>query len=194
MRDIIKTETKYAVSCGRFRGKQTGGCIVMLTFEKVQTSADITECAALAAEIWNQHFSAILSQEQIDYMVSKFQSERALRQQIDMKGYSYYFFTVDGCRVGYFGICPQKDKTMFLSKIYMKKAYRGNGYATKGFAFIQELARELGCSKIWLTVNRYNEDSIAVYEHWGMKQSGVHTKEIGQGFIMDDYVYSYPLT
>ena len=110
----------------------------MLTFEKVQTDADIAECAALAKEIWNQHFISILSQEQIDYMVSQFQSERALRRQMDMERYSYYFFTVDGRRVGYFGISPQKDKTMFLSKIYMKKAYRGNGYASKGFAFIQE--------------------------------------------------------
>ena len=166
----------------------------MLTFEQVQTKADVSECAALAAEIWNQHFSSILSQEQIDYMVSQFQSEQALQRQMDEEGYCYCFFTVDGQRVGYFGICPQADGTMFLSKIYMKKAYRGNGYASKGFAWIQEKARELGCSEIWLTVNRYNEDSIAVYEHWGMKRMGVRTTEIGQGFIMDDYVYSYSLT
>jgi RimJ/RimL family protein N-acetyltransferase len=126
-------------------------------------------------------------------MVGRFQSERALRHQIGEEGYVYYFFTVDGQRVGYFGICLQKDKTMFLSKIYMKKDYRGNGYASQGFAFIQQQAREAGCSKIWLTVNRYNEDSIAVYEHWGMKQTGVRTTEIGHGFIMDDYVYSYAL-
>ncbi len=166
----------------------------MLTFEKVETSEDIIECAALAAEIWNQHFSSILSQEQIDYMVSRFQSRKALLDQIENEGYSYYFFTVDGKRVGYFGICPKDDKTMFLSKIYMKKSYRGNGYASKGFEFIKEQARALDCTKIWLTVNRYNEGSIAVYEHWNMKRDGVRTTEIGQGFIMDDYVYSYPLT
>ncbi len=166
----------------------------MLTFEKVETSEDIMECAALAAEIWNQHFSSILSQEQIDYMVSRFQSRKALLDQIDNEGYSYYFFSVDGERVGYFGICPKDDKTMFLSKIYMKKAYRGNGYASKGFEFIKAQARALDCSKIWLTVNRYNESSIAVYEHWNMQRDGVRTTEIGQGFIMDDYVYSYSLT
>lgn len=165
----------------------------MLTFEKVQTDSDIIECAKLAAEIWNQHFISILSQEQIDYMVSKFQSEKALHEQIENEGYTYYFFVVDGCRVGYFGICPKEDKTMFLSKIYMKKAYRGNGYASKGFAYIKEQAKALGCLKVWLTVNRYNEDSIAVYEHWGMKRDGVKTVEIGSGFIMDDYVYSFIL-
>lgn len=165
----------------------------MLIFEKVQTDADITECAKLAAEIWNQHFISILSQEQIDYMVSKFQSERALHNQIENEGYTYYFFVADGQRVGYFGICPKKDKTMFLSKIYMKKAHRGNGYATQGFEFIKKQARERGCSKVWLTVNRYNESSIAVYEHWGMKRDGVRTAEIGDGFIMDDYVYSFSI-
>lgn len=165
----------------------------MLVFEKVQTDADISECAALAKEIWNQHFISILSQEQIDYMVSRFQSEEALRKQISSENYSYYFFTADGKRVGYFGICPKPDGTMFLSKIYMKKAYRGNGYASKGFAFIQEQARAQGCSKIWLTVNRHNEDTIAVYEHWGMQQARVQTKDIGQGFVMDDYIFEYPL-
>lgn len=165
----------------------------MLEFEKVQTAEDITECASLAAEIWNQHFSSILSQEQIDYMVSQFQSARALRSQIDNEGYTYCFFTVDGNRVGYFGICPKKDGTMFLSKIYIRKSSRGKGYASKGFEYIKEQARALGCSKIWLTVNRYNESSIEVYEHWGMKRDGVQTTEIGRGFIMDDYVYSYAL-
>ena len=155
----------------------------MLTIEKVQTPDDIIECAALAAEIWNQHFSSILSQEQIDYMVSRFQSENALRSQINE----------DGCRVGYFGICPKEDKTMFLSKIYMRKTSRGKGYASQGFRFIQEEAKRLGCTKIWLTVNRYNESSIDVYEHWGMHRDGVRTTEIGYGFIMDDYVYSYPV-
>lgn len=165
----------------------------MLTFEKVITDDDIAECARLAAEIWNQHFISILSQEQIDYMVSRFQSERALHDQIENEGYTYYFFVADGLRVGYFGICPKEDKTMFLSKIYIKKSYRGNGYASKGFEFIKETSAKLGCSKVWLTVNRYNEDSIAVYEHWGMKRDGVKTTEIGSGFIMDDYVYSYPV-
>ena len=163
----------------------------MLTFEKVQTDEDIIECARLAAEIWNQHFISILSQEQRDYMVSEFQSEKALHDQIDKEGYSYYFCAADGKRIGYFGICPKDDNTMFLSKIYMKKSYRGNGYASKGFEFIKEQAKAHGCSKVWLTVNRHNEDSIAVYEHWGMKCDGVKTTEIGKGFIMDDYVYSY---
>ena len=166
---------------------------IMLTIEKVQTSEDIMECAALAAEIWNQHFSSILSQEQIDYMVSRFQSENALRSQINEEGYSYYFFNEDGNRVGYFGICPKEDNTMFLSKIYMRKSSRGKGYASQGFRFIQEEAKRLGCTKIWLTVNRYNESSIDVYEHWGMHRDGVRTTEIGKGFIMDDYVYSYPV-
>lgn len=165
----------------------------MLEFEKVETPDDIIECASLAAEIWNQHFSSILSQEQIDYMVSRFQSERALRSQIEEEGYIYHFFTENGRRVGYFGICHKDDGTMFLSKIYMRKSSRGKGYASKGFEYIKEYARSLGCSKIWLTVNRYNESSIDVYEHWGMKRDGVKTTEIGHGFIMDDYVYSYKL-
>ena len=35
--------------------------------------ADIRALAALATEIWHEYFTAIISKEQIDYMVEKFQ-------------------------------------------------------------------------------------------------------------------------
>lgn len=61
------------------------------------------------------------------------------------------------------------------------------------FQFIKEKALEQRCSNIWLTVNRYNQQAIAVYEHFGMQCVQKQVTDIGNGFVMDDFVYRYTL-
>ena len=52
-----------------------------LTFQQV-TDTEIETLAALADEIWHEFFPGIISDAQVDYMVEKFQSAPAMRQQI----------------------------------------------------------------------------------------------------------------
>jgi ribosomal protein S18 acetylase RimI-like enzyme len=41
---------------------------------------------------------------------------------------------------------------------------------------------------IWLTVNRYNDATIAVYEKKGFRTVRTQVADIGNGFVMDDYI------
>lgn len=163
----------------------------MLEFKKVSSTQDIQETHELAREIWNQHFICILSQDQIDYMVNKFQSVEAITQQIS-EGYEYYNFVLGTEKIGYFGICPKEDNTLFLSKLYIKKKFRGNGYARQAFEFIKDIARKNGNTMIWLTCNR-NNNAIPVYEKLGMEVIRSEITEIGHGYVMDDFVFGYKL-
>ena len=43
---------------------------------------------------------------------------------------------------------------------------------------------------IWLTVNRHNYDAKKVYDAFGMKIIRDQVTDIGNGFVMDDHVYS----
>ena len=52
---------------------------------------NINELAQLAFEIWHEYWVEILSIEQIDYMVENFQSESAIRNQIENENYAYFF-------------------------------------------------------------------------------------------------------
>ena len=153
-------------------------------------SKEIPQLAKLAKEIWNQHFPSILTQEQIDYMVLNYQSEQAMKVQLE-NGYEYYFMKADGENQGYFGIQPQEDSTLFLSKLYLRKCYRGNGFARQAFEFMKELCKERGYQSIWLTVNKHNDDTIAVYKRFGMEIIRSQVSDIGNGFVMDDYVFEY---
>ena len=44
---------------------------------------------------------------------------------------------------------------------------------------------------IWLTVNKRNDDSIAIYKKFGMEIIRSEVTDIGSGYVMDDYVFGY---
>ncbi|CAH0117684.1 MULTISPECIES: hypothetical protein [unclassified Paenibacillus] len=53
-----------------------------LAFTRVATEEDVELLARLASEIWNEYFISIISKEQIDYMLGKFQSVQAVMKTI----------------------------------------------------------------------------------------------------------------
>ncbi|MHC4170757.1 MAG: GNAT family N-acetyltransferase [Planctomycetota bacterium] len=156
-----------------------------MNIEKVSTETQIEAVARLAFEIWNQHFIPIIGKAQVDYMVDKFQSKRAISEQIE-SGYSYYLLKADSDYFGYAGICPREDE-LFLSKLYIRASQRGKGYGRKVVEFLEELARERELDKITLTVNKNNIDAIRAYEKFGFANLGALVQDIGNGFVMDDY-------
>ena len=155
---------------------------------EVKSMQQSEAAAALADEIWHEWFPSILSAEQIDYMVEKFQSVRAMTEQL-ASGYTYYILRKGETRIGYTAIRPDADGRLFLSKIYIKKEYRGNGYAREVFAFLKDYCRENNLSAIWLTVNKHNDNSIAVYKKSGFRIIGEDVTDIGNGYVMDDYFF-----
>ena len=48
---------------------------------KLEVVNDIKLLAQIASEIWHEYWPCLLSVEQIDYMVQKFQSEEAIEEQ-----------------------------------------------------------------------------------------------------------------
>lgn len=158
-----------------------------LTFAVVRAPAEIKAIAELAGIIWREHYPSIITHEQIDYMLDRFQSPQAIAEQIEVEGYRYYSVMLGAQRVGYISV-KVEDGKLFLSKFYIEKSHRGNGYARIAMAFVVQLAREERLSAIWLTVNRYNESSLAVYEKLGFRLLRMQVADIGNGYVMDDCV------
>ena len=153
----------------------------MAEFKKVN---DIKELASLASSIWHEYWTCILTPEQIDYMVENFQSEKAIKNQIENENYTYNNIIKDGAKAGYFGISDKKEY-LFLSKLYIKKEYRHQGLGKKAFEKIKELAND---KPIRLTVNKYNTNTINAYKKWGFEIIDAVVTDIGSGFVMDDYI------
>ena len=54
---------------------------------------------------------------------------------------------------------------------------------------VEAKLREL--NKIWLTCNRNNTSSLEVYKHLGFEVVREEVADIGNGFVMDDYILEY---
>ena len=158
----------------------------------VSGDTDIATVAELAKTIWNEHYTPIIGQKQVDYMIEKFQSAEAVKNQILQEGYEYYLIHSDENPVGYIGI-KLKDDDLFLSKLYLLKEYRGKGFGSEALAFIVGRAGQLHVSSVSLTVNKNNVNSIRAYEKMGFQNLGPVVADIGNGYVMDDYIMKLPL-
>ncbi len=159
----------------------------MSTFEHVSSEEHIAEVARLARDIWNDHYVPIIGQEQVDYMLEKFQSKDAISEQIS-NSHEYYLVREDGAALGYFAVVPQPNQDrMMLSKIYLQRSARGRGLGQKMLRFVENLCRERNISSIRLRVNKDNADSIEWYRRQGFEKIAAPVKDIGEGFVMDDY-------
>ncbi len=157
-----------------------------MNIQKATSDRDIKRIADLATIIWHEHFKTILSPEQIDYMVEKFQSYNAIKKAVENDGYTYYMAEYDGDLCGYLGIHDEGNGVIFISKVYVRADMRKRGIATQ---LLERLKADFPDAKKWyLTVNKYNYGSIAVYEKRGFNKVKDLVTDIGNGFIMDDYV------
>ncbi|MDD3436169.1 MAG: GNAT family N-acetyltransferase [Candidatus Gastranaerophilales bacterium] len=75
----------------------------------------------------------------------------------------------------------------------MKKKERGKGYSRLVFEFLKNICENRKLKSIYLTVNKYNYNTIAVYEKFGFINTGTIVKDIGNNFIMDDFIFEYAM-
>lgn len=83
---------------------------------------------------------------------------------------------------------------LFLSKAYILGEARGSGVFRHIMKKVLSLAREMGLTGVWLTVNRQNKHAQTVYRHFGFKIAEEKCTDIGRGYVMDDYVMRLALT
>jgi len=160
----------------------------MNIFEKVRDQISIDIVTTLANEIWNQHFVPIIGQDQVDYMLDKFQSSNAIAKQLN-DGYEYYIISNDHKTVGYLGLLSEDNLSrVMISKIYIKSEARRLGVGDSALKFSKDLSKERKINTIWLTVNRHNKDTIEWYLRKGFVVIEEIKKNIGSGFFMDDFI------
>ncbi|HIW76429.1 MULTISPECIES: GNAT family N-acetyltransferase [Gordonibacter] len=162
-----------------------------IEFVPVTSSEDKAALAALADEIWHEYWPALIGEAQTDYMVEQFQSLEAIERDMREHAYEYWFLRVpeDGRIAGYTGghVEPETNR-FFISKIYLRAEERGHGFASQTIRFYEDLCRERGLSAMYLTVNKYNDLGVRAYKGKGFETIDSVETDIGQGFIMDDFI------
>lgn len=155
--------------------------------ETVADEAGLETVAVLARRIWLEHYPALISRAQIDHMLLQGYSLPGMRAEI-ADGVRYRLArAANGKAIGFAAHGPEGE-TLWLHKLYVLADHRRSGVAAALLAGALEHAAERGCSHIRLRVNRGNRTAIAAYRRMGFAIERDDVKDIGHGFVMDDYI------
>ena len=158
------------------------------------TEADLSQLPLvqdIAHRTWPSTFGHILSGEQIAYMLDWMYSLPALERQAQEKGHVFLLArdTDTGQWVGYasYELGYRAQPRTKLHKIYLLPNQQGKGVGRALLEHVEKAARAHGDRYLALNVNRHNR-AVQFYERVGFRQVGQEVIDIGQGFVMDDYV------
>ncbi|MDR1914612.1 MAG: GNAT family N-acetyltransferase [Clostridiales bacterium] len=166
-----------------------------LVISTVSDEDVIISVAALAEQIWKEHYTPIIGEDQVRYMLDNFQNYDAMTRQINEDGYIYYAAYWEKVLVGYaaavtlaslsdFSKTNKADKSVYLSKLYVNKDYRRKGISRE---LVRQVMSDFKPDLLWLTVNKNNAGSISAYKKLGFVITESLVTDIGGGFKMDDY-------
>ena len=156
---------------------------------KNNTDENFVEIRQIAKEVWPIAYGAILSQAQLDYMMEMMYSIPSLQKQANEKdnhfilamenentvGFAAYEFNYDG-----------KTKTK-IHKIYILSNQQGKGIGRILIDYITNQARQNRQEALLLNVNK-NNVAQHFYKKMGFEISYEEVIDIGNGYVMDDFV------
>jgi len=148
---------------------------------------ELEELVTVIAEIWREYYTPLIGAGQVEYMLEKFQSLEAVSRQIAEENYRYFGITCNGQLAGYYAVQSSGGDRVFLSKFYVAAMFRGRGLGRQMFEHLLAATRTGGAKTVWLMVHKYNP-TIDLYRKLGFVITEEIVTDIGNGFVMDDYV------
>jgi GNAT superfamily N-acetyltransferase len=149
---------------------------------------------SLAREIWYAHYPAIISVAQIEYMLEERYNAAVLLAELRRDGIWWDKLLVAGEMAGFASyFLTANAGEMKLDKLYVHPRLQRHGYGGMMIARACELARSHGCSRLVLAVNKNNRSAIGAYLKHGFSIGESVVKDIGGGFVMDDYIMFKPV-
>ncbi|WP_245752185.1 GNAT family N-acetyltransferase [Algoriella xinjiangensis] len=142
----------------------------------------------LAHTIWNECYKDLLSEDQINYMIEMMYSNEKINEGI-ANGDVWEILKVDNIPAGYLHYKLEEDNTVFLSKIYLKEDTQFKGIGQLMLNRVVDYAIDKNAKAVHLTVNKNNAKAIRFYEKNGFKNIESKTFDIGNGYIMDDFIF-----
>lgn len=162
---------------------------MMISFLRANKN-DCKELRVLAEEIWRDCYPGIITCEQIEYMLPLMYGENIIAEEIE-SGTIWDFVDVDNSRAGFISYYPDKNENRIkLSKLYIRRSFHGSGAGGAALRRVVTFARSNLFAGVYLQVNRNNLRAITAYKKEGFTVEKELATDIGNGYIMDDYIMS----
>ena len=94
----------------------------------------------------------------------------------------------EGRATGFLSFQLESDERVKLNKLYVLPELQGRGIGRLGLAHVLERAAVLCAKSVWMQVNKRNTRAIAAYQKAGFHIAQEAVFQIGEGFVMDDYL------
>lgn len=158
------------------------------------TKEEIHIIQSLAEVIWPHTFKAMLSTEQITYMMDMMYSTDSLIKQLN--GGCHFLLVKDGDEyIGYISYEHNYENTSWtkVHKIYLLPSIQGTGIGHKLIDIVADIAAQNNNTELSLNVNRDNAKAISFYKRMGFDIILSEDNDIGFGYLMTDYVMNKKL-
>jgi RimJ/RimL family protein N-acetyltransferase len=162
----------------------------MITYRRA-SEADIATIRRLANEIWHDCYRAILSDEQKAYMLEMMYSEKVIRNELQ-EGIVWEMMVYKGDDVGFISV-EEKNQRLKLHKLYLHPDLQGKGFGSQALKHVLDYGASLHVKDVYLNVNKHNANAIRAYERMGFVRTDEGVFDIGGGYVMDDFIYSYSI-
>ncbi len=159
-----------------------------VTFEVIGTDR-LPQVRELAHAIWPQVYPGIISRDQIDYMLRQRYALEVLKADAEIKGMCYALIRGNGPVLGFvaFESRAHEDEA-FLHKLYLLPEAAGRGLGAAALNWVSEQAATRGLKRLRLFVNKRNVQAVRAYLRNGFVFDQDVITDIGDGFVMDDFV------
>jgi ribosomal protein S18 acetylase RimI-like enzyme len=156
------------------------------TLLKPASTEDIKTIQALAHKIWTEHYTPIIGDVQVNYMLEKIYSEQALLKQIN-EGPQQFFLIQNGSEIqGYLSFETENENKGFINKFYLLSETRRSGLGKQVFEALCSIYNST--KEIRLQVNRQNYKAINFYFKMGFVIESCADFDIGDGYFMNDFI------
>ena len=146
----------------------------------------IDTTSEFAQDVFIDYYTDLIGKQQSLYMANLFLSKQAIAELIN-KGAIFKLVMENDKPIAFFEYVLE-EKKVFLSKLYVRKDYRKKGVSRLMLDDCIKYAKQNNRNAIYLTVNKGNTNSIEVYNHYGFKEIDAVVNDIGNGYVMDDYI------
>ena len=156
---------------------------------KKATTADVETIQHLAETIWPICYGEIISEKQLRYMLNLIYTPAALKAQME-KDHQFVIAYEAETPIGfasYSAKSTDEPNTFRLHKIYVLTNLHSKGVGSFLLDYVCTQSKNAGAIALELNVNKYNP-AKNFYEKKGFTILREEVIDIGNGYVMDDYV------
>lgn len=161
---------------------------------RLATTKDISIIQDIAEKTWFVSYQGIITPEQIRYMLDNMYSASNIEKSILDPNQAFWLAEKDDNVLGFCGIEHDYPEANFtrIHKLYILPDTQGMGIGKILLNHVGKEALAHGNQYLHLNVNKYNK-AVDFYQKSGFSVANEEVLDIGNGYVMDDFIMTKAL-